>query len=86
MSTAGGRGLTTGVKLEIQDADLTMLVRIFGQLLNAGILGDKSLEGRTVSLDQAAPISKQLDEICRQASCSWKLSESPRRLLEVVPQ
>jgi hypothetical protein len=63
-----------------------MLVRILGQLLNAGILVDKSLEARTVSPGQAAPISKQPDETCRQASCSWKLSESPRRMLEVVPR
>jgi hypothetical protein len=63
-----------------------LLIRIFGQLLNAGMLVDKSLEGRTVSLSQATPISKQLDEICHQASCLWKLSESPRRLLEVVPR
>jgi hypothetical protein len=32
MLTAGGPGLATGVKLEIREADLTMLVRTFGQV------------------------------------------------------
>ncbi len=89
MATHGGKSgegdpAKMVVDLNLHEADLDDVLNMVAKLLDAEVLLDRSLEGRTVTLyEKSASVEELLDAICEEAGAEWNLKEGDQNFLTI---
>jgi type II secretory pathway component GspD/PulD (secretin) len=69
---------TEAISIKVVNADLQNLLKTFGQLVGAEVVLDPALTGK-ISVDLPnTPWDKGLDTVCKQAGCTWSLTDGEK--------
>ena len=84
--TMGEQGQkNVAVSINLKDAELADALKMAARLMDARLLADASLAGKTVTIKMdEVPITAFLDAVCKQAGAAWSLKPGDPQTLEVT--
>jgi type II secretory pathway component GspD/PulD (secretin) len=64
------------ITIDVEDAAAPQVFRLAAKILGTEVFVDPSLDGTTITMRmEEQPVSKVLDQVCNELSCSWTLVE-----------